>query len=176
MIIAGFDLATVSGFAVLDGARVVTALPFRAVGEDDGEIFNSFRYKFRDFLQDHEVREAAFEQPLRTNLKLPAKHEDALPDETFNPVNMKTFLRLYGLRAHALEVCRSLRIPYQEVNQMTWRKAFTGNARATKEDSLAIAQQLLPGLTSKDAAEAIGVAWWLNGQIKQRALVRGKVA
>ena len=44
---------------------------------------------------------------------------------------MKTFMRIYGLCAVAEEVCAARGVPFTYVNQMTWRKAFTGNARAT---------------------------------------------
>jgi Holliday junction resolvasome RuvABC endonuclease subunit len=54
------------------------------------------------------------------------------------------------------------------VNQGTWRKSFTGSGRATKDDSLAYARLIDKSITSHDAAEALGVAWWLRGQLDAR--------
>jgi hypothetical protein len=71
------------------------------------------------------------------------------------------------LRAIALQSAWGLGLPPPlEVHQSSWRKSFTGNARASKEESLAVAQRIVPGLKSKDAAEAIGVAWHLNGVLR----------
>lgn len=171
MIVAGFDIATVSGFAVLDGSTVIEALAYRATGASEPAIISAFRYRFRDFLQDHRVQEVALEQPLRSDFKVPDRRPGALPGASYTPATMKTFLLLYGLRAHALEVCHSLNLPCREVNQMTWRKSFTGNARADKAQTLALAQRLVPDLTSEDAAEAIGVAWHLNGVLREETIL-----
>lgn len=168
MIIAGFDLATCTGAAVLDGTKVLHAEAFRAVGKEDSEIFSNWRPWFRALLLSHEVQSVAIEAPLVTDLKAPDTRPTARPGETRNPVTMKTYLRLYGLRAHAIEICKTLNIDCREFHQASWRKAFTGNGRATKEDTLALAQRLVPGLKSKDAAEAIGVAWMLNGELNKR--------
>jgi hypothetical protein len=167
MIIAGADLATTSGLAILDGTRVVHVEAHRPVGKTDSEIFNGFRQWFRVMLIAHEVEHVGVEAPLVTDIKAPDKRATAKPGETHNPVTMKTYLRLYGLRAHAVEICHSLNIGCTEIHQATWRKAFTGNGRASKEEVLALAQRLVPGLKSKDASDALGVAWALNGELSQ---------
>jgi hypothetical protein len=159
MIVAGFDLATVSGCAVLDGSRVLHVEAFKAGGDQDGPIFAAFKVWFRGTLLAHQVQHAAIEQPLRTPMI------DPKTNELSPKSNMATYLRLYGLRGHALAICAELHIPCEEVNQMTWRKAFVGNGRAKKADALALARQLVPSLKSNDAAEAIGVAWWLQGHL-----------
>ena len=166
MRVGGFDLAPTSGCAILDGAKVIHVEAFRATGDGDGEVFRSFRKWFHNTLTKHEVQRAALEQPLVTDIQAPAKGPNAKPGETRNPVTMRTYLRLYGLRAHAVEICERLNLPVIEVHQGSWRKSFTGSGRATKEDTLALAQQIVPGLKSKDAAEAIGIAWHLNGLIR----------
>jgi Holliday junction resolvasome RuvABC endonuclease subunit len=53
------------------------------------------------------------------------------------------------------------------VHQATWRKSFTGNGRASKDDTLLLAKRLVPNLKSKDAGEAIGIAWHLNGELSR---------
>lgn len=167
MIVVGLDLATTTGLAVLDGTRVVHIESFRPPGKEDAPIFAGFRRWLRATLVAHEVQEAAIEQALVTNISAPDKRPGAQPGQTHNPVTMKTYLRLYGLRAHALEVCFSLNIPCREIHQSSWRKAFTGNGRASKEETLALARRLVPNLKSKDAAEALGVAWALNGELSK---------
>lgn len=159
MIVAGLDLATCSGCAVLDGARVLHVEAYRASGANDGEIFFTFRKWLRKTLIQYRVQSVAVEQPLRT----PSIDKDG---ELSIKSQMSTYLRLYGLRAHAVETCARLGIDCREVNQASWRKAFTGNGRASKEDVLALAQKIVPGLKSTDVSDAIGVAWWLNGELR----------
>jgi Holliday junction resolvasome RuvABC endonuclease subunit len=172
-IVAGFDLASTSGCAILDGTKVVHIESHRPIGKDDPELFRNFRTWFRAMLVAHEVQEVAIEQPLVTNIAAPDTRPNARPGQTHNPVTMKTYLRLYGLRAHAVEICEALNIPCRELHQSTWRKAFTGNGRATKEETLALAKRICPGLKSKDAAEALGVAWALNGELSKIDLFAG---
>jgi predicted nuclease with RNAse H fold len=167
MRVAGFDIATRSGVAILDGSQVVHIEAFRPDGKTDGTIFRGFRKWFYTTLVTYDVRHVAIEQALVTNISAPATRPNARPGETHNPVTMKTYLRLYGLRAHAIEICERLGLPVLEIHQSTWRKAFTGNGRATKDDVLALAQQIVPGLKSKDASDALGVAWALNGELRK---------
>lgn len=170
MITAGFDIATTTGCAILDGQRVVHIESHRPAGKEDAEIFGGFRVWFRAMLIAHEVQVCAIEAPLVTDIKAPDRRPNARPGETRNPVTMKTYLRLYGLRAHAVEICKSINVDCHELHQSTWRKAFTGNGRATKEEVLALAQRLVPGLKSKDSSDALGVAWSLNGILSQATL------
>ena len=173
MIVAGLDLATTTGLAILDGTRVVHIEAFRPPGKEDAPIFAGFRQWLRAMMISHGVQEAAIEQALVTDIKTPDKRPNARPGETRNPVTMKTYLRLYGLRAHAIEVFHTLNIPVREIHQSTWRKAFCGNGRATKEETLALARRIYPALKSKDAAEALGVAWALNGELSKMDLFAG---
>jgi hypothetical protein len=129
MIVAGFDLATTSGCAILDGTKVLHVEAHRPAGKEDPEIFHGFRVWFRSMLVSHQVQEVAIEQPLVTNIAAPDTRPNAKPGQTHNPVTMKTYLRLYGMRAHAVEICASLNIPCREVHQASWRKSFTGNGR-----------------------------------------------
>lgn len=172
MIIAGFDIATTTGAAFMSGDKIIHAEAFRPKGDTDAEIFKGFRVWFRAMLLSHQVQHAAIEQPLVTDIRAPDKRDNAKPGDTRNPVTMKTYLRLYGLRGHAVEICESLNIPCEECHQSSWRKSFTGNGRATKEETLALARQLVPGLKSKDAAEAVGVVWHLAGMLKEAHLTR----
>lgn len=172
MVLAGFDIATTTGAAFLSGDKIVHAEAHRPKGDTDAAIFHGFRSWFRAMLIAHEVQAIAIEQALVTDIRAPDRRANAQPGETRNPVTMKTYLRLYGLRAHAVEIAEALNIECREIHQSTWRKAFTGNGRATKDDTLALARQIVPGLKSKDAAEAIGIVWALAGQLKEAQLAR----
>lgn len=167
MIVCGLDLATKSGICVLDGTKVLHCEAFRPAGKEDAEIFHGFRNYLRPMLISHGVEYVGLEQPLPTDIEVQDKRPGAKLGEKRNPITMVTYLRLYGLRAHAIEICKALSIPHLEIHQGTWRKAFTGNGRATKDDVLALARQLVPNLKSKDASDALGVAWALNGELNK---------
>lgn len=173
MIVAGADLATTSGLAILEGTRVIHIESHRPQGKTDCEIFTGFRVWLRSMLIAHGVEHLGIEAPLVTDIKAPARGPHAKPGETHNPVTMKTYLRLYGLRAHAVQIAHSINIGCTEIHQATWRKAFCGNGRATKEETLALAKRICPTLRSKDAAEALGVAWALNGELSKMDLFEG---
>jgi hypothetical protein len=160
MITGGGDIATRSGVAFLDGTRFVHGEAFRPRGDTDGAIFHGFRGHFRRLLLAHGVEHFALEEPLRTGITRVEADGTEVPQST-----MATYLRLYGLFGIAQEVCDSLNIPCEVVHQGTWRAAFLGNGRGDKEMSLAQCKLLGFPVKSKDVAEAVGVAWWLNGQL-----------
>lgn len=151
MIVGGFDIATTTGAAILDGDNVLRCSSFRATGDTEAEIFTGFRAWFRGLIRHYNVDHIAIEQPLIS---------------TGSVTMFRTLLRLYGLRAIAMQSAHGLGVPVREVNQGTWRKAFTGNGRASKEETLALVQKVVPGLESKDAAEAFGVARYLVGVLR----------
>lgn len=160
MRIAGLDVATKTGLCVMDGERLVHVEAFRPKGKEDPEIFHGFRTWLRPLLIAHQVEHVAMEEPLRSDLK--RRNADGTEEAM---TNMRTYLRLYGLRAHVVEICAALNIPCLEVNQSTWRKAFIGNGRADKDMAMAQCKLLRWPVANKDAAEACGVAWWLNGRL-----------
>lgn len=170
--LAGLDCATTSGLALMSGGKIVRAEAFKATGETDAEVFTSFRKWLRATLRDNGVKNLAIEQPLVTDIRATDRRQGAQPGDTHNPVTFKTYLRLYGLRAHAIQIADALEIAWVEVHQSSWRKSFTGNGRASKDETLALARQIVPGLKSKDAAEAIGIVWHLAGALKQASMAR----
>lgn len=167
MILAGLDLATRSGIAILDGERLVLAEAFRPAETREGAFFTAFRQWLGSMLHTYRVDHAAIEQPLRTDLR--RRNADGTEEAL---TNMATYLRLYGLRAHAIEVCSRLDVPCAEVNQATWRKAFLGSGRADKGAAIAQCRLLRWPVTQPDAAEACGVAWWLAGHLRGARLAR----
>lgn len=167
MIVAGLDVATRTGLCILDAEKLVHVEAFRPAGKEDPEIFHGFRNWLRPMLVSHEVQHVAMEEPLRSDLK----RREADGSETAL-TNMRTYLRLYGLRAHVREICFALNIPCEEVNQSSWRKAFLGNGRADKDMAMAQCKLLRWPVPNKDAAEACGVAWWLNGHLHAADMIR----
>lgn len=161
MVLCGLDIATTTGLALMQGERLLHAEAFRPKGKEDAEIFAGFRVHLRALLKSFEVEYVAYEEPLRSDLTRTEKDGSVVPIS-----NMNTFLRLYGLRAHAVEICHSLNIPHVAVNQSTWRKAFLRNGRADKDMALAQCKLMRWPVTSKDSAEACGVAWWLGGHLR----------
>ena len=161
MILAGMDIATRSGLAIFDGDKPLHIESFRPPGKEDHEIFHGFRIHLRAMLIAYRVEHMAIEEPLRTDLK--RRNADGTEDAI---TNMKTYLRLYGLRAHAIEIAHSLNIGCDEVNQATWRKAFLGNGRGDKDDAMRQCKLLRWPVPNKDAAESCGVAFWLGGHLR----------
>lgn len=187
MIICGLDTGTTSGACILAGDRYVHAESFRPEGDTDSVIFKGFREWWIAVLTGHRVEEAAVEQPLRTDLFARSTVETG--DDVFQskistikkPIgNMRTFLRLYGIRAHAIEICASLNIPCREVNNVTWRSKVYGGERppkGTKDTSAwwkahALDRCKLLGwpIKSKDAAEGAMIAEYLRITLKEERL------
>lgn len=162
--LAGLDCATTSGLALFHEGKIVRAEVYRAEGNSDGEVFTDFRRWLIGIIKVNGVTALAIEEPLRSDIR--RRNLDGTETAL---TNMRTYLRLYGLRAHAVQICDAFGFKPVEVNQSTWRKSFTGNGRATKDDTLALARHLVPGLKSKDAAEAVGIVWHLAGMLRRRA-------
>lgn len=186
MIVCGLDSATTSGAGVLHGDRLLHAESFRPKGDTDPEIFHGFRVWWRALLKAHEVEEVAIEEPLRTDLGLTELQDrsDAFGKsfvKVKKPIGtMRTFLRLYGIRAHAIEVCHAMNVPCREVNNTVWRSKIYGPCRPPKGTSdrsgwwkkQALERCALLGwdITSKDAAEGAMIAEYLRITLKEERL------
>lgn len=166
MEILGLDLATTTGATLLDGERYLWAREFHWEGNTNGKVFRHCRRTLYTIIGDFKVKHVGVEQPLRTDIEIGTGEIDPKTGfEIKTRPPMKTFMRIYGFCAITEEVCEAHKIPCTYINQMTWRKAFLGKARATKDESLAQARLIDPTINSKDAAESLGVAWCLRGQL-----------
>lgn len=199
MVIAGLDGATRSGLAILDGERLIHWEAFRPKGDTDAEIFRNFRIHLRAALVAHDVEAACLEQPLRTDLsvseEVPADQSDfggyRASARVKKPIGtMRTFLRLYGIRAHAIEIFASLNLDglpgtasdeesLYEVNNKTWRSGIYGKCSPPKGTSNPsewwkkkaldhCATVMKWPVTSKDAAEAALLAEYFRCQLNPR--------
>lgn len=166
-VLAGLDIATTTGITILDGEQIVMCNAFRWEGRCSGEIFRHFRKTLYRLIETHKIEHVAAEEPLRTDIEIGNKIGEGGEIEKTRPP-MKTFQRIYGLCAVAEEVCAAHGVPFRYVHQATWRKSFTGNGRATKDESLATARLIQKSIVSHDAAESLGVAWYLRGNLDQR--------
>lgn len=187
MRLAGLDTGTIAGIGILSGDQLVHAEAHTlGPGRPDHEVFAAFRKWLRGMLLAHEVEELAIEEPLRTDL---SRSEPVDMGDAFGPRivkikkqigNMRTFLRLYGLRGHAIEVSGSLNIPFREVNVQEWRAKIHGRRTApkgTKDATIwwkaqALERCRLLGwpVRSKDAAEGALIAEYLRITLKEERL------
>lgn len=163
---------------MLDGDKFVHAEGFTAKGDTPGEMFHSFRNWWRPFLVCNRVEAVALEEPLPSNRfrnEMVDGHKVKVPF-----TNMKTLLGLYGVRAHAIEICHALNIPVQEINNQAWRQEIYGRRTAPKgtlnasdwwkQQALDRCKLLGWSVPTKDAAESALIADWLRIQLNPRML------
>ena len=196
MLLGGLDNGTTAGFSVHRGDRLVHSESIHFDGETDGEVFSHARKWLMARLDHFGLDELAIEEPLRTDL---AKTERTSVEGsngletvvTRKPIGtMRTFLRLYGLRAIALQVCdlhRRKRIEankspfkYREINNKTWRSKVYGKMSPPagtnnttewwKEQALARCRMLGWSVTAKDEAEAVMIGEGLRIILKEERL------
>lgn len=190
MNLGGLDIATVTGAATLrDG--IYTTQTFRAAGKkrfldrDDDKSLDSMRMgeagrSFEDFITawliQNQIGHLAVEAPLNTNFQRrkvakvnpgAAWAGQAVEYEEVGGAPLATFFKIHMLEGIACTVASRLNIPTVFVNQATWRKAFLGNGRPKdpKGDAKKQCERLGIDCSSKDAAEAVGVCWWLNSYL-----------
>lgn len=187
LILAGLDIATVTGLALKNG-KTITTSTFRAEGKKrflDNEKDKSIDAKrmgmagrsFEDFLTawliSNGVQHVAIEAPLPSNFErkkvvgvdpAAAWAGRSIAFEKEGGAPLATWFKIYGLAMQACTVCARLNIPAVFVNQSTWRRAFLGNGRPkdSKKESRAMCKRLGIECSSDDAAEAVGIVHWLD--------------
>ncbi len=199
MNLAGLDIATVSGLAVMKD-RVITTSTFRAGGKkkfldrddavgsldatQEGFIGRSWEDHLRCWLIENEVGSVAIEAPIPSNPE--RKKEHVNPDAGFagksvtytveKNTSISAIFRAYGLEMIAVSVCSRLNIPVRFVHQATWRKEFIGHGRPKdpKHEAKAMCAKLGIKCSSLDAAEACGVLTWLDRTINPYAKRKGE--
>ena len=189
MVLAGLDIATVSGIALFKNGVVTTQI-FRAGDkkkfldvEDkpgsaalDGAKEGRMGRRFEDFLQtfliDNAVEYVAVEAPLPSN---PVRRKtvvdvnagfagQAITHVETAGTSLSAIYRIFGLSYLAVSTCSRLNIPCVLVGQGTWRKEFLGDGRATdaKKKAKAMCKSLGIECSNEDAAEAAGIVTWLH--------------
>lgn len=186
MNIGGLDIASTTGACALKG-KAFTTQTFKTAGKkrfldrDDDKALDSVRMgqagrSFEDFLTawliENEIGHVAIEAPLNTNFerKKAVVNTDAvfagksITYEKVGGASLSTFFKIHMLEGIACTVCSRLNIPTVFVNQATWRKAFLGNGRPkdAKHEAKAMCDRLGIECSSLDAAEAVGICFWLD--------------
>ena len=180
MRVCGLDVATKTGWCIATGNTYQTGL-FDAgkIGKRkancDAERNANFRQWLWTFLRTNDVQAVAIERRAVANMK--KKVKDPITGKMIEKVvtNDATAATLAYLNNCAQEVCFSLSIPFHLVAVQTWRKDFLGGVKPGegedyKDVAKRVCQMMKIEAKSKDAAEAAGVAFWLQTQLKlQRA-------
>jgi len=179
MKIAGLDVATTTGWCIAEGQKYATGKFHPGKKLDDGQVYHKFRSWLWTFLIHNGIERVAIEAPLMTNVTETHMRTDKEffgAREKRNAINQKTIVRLNVLNGIAQEVCTALNIPFWVVHQATWRKAFIGKkpqGEDWKDAAVRICQTTGIDIGSKDAAEAAGVAFWLQLHLKQERIQGG---
>lgn len=161
----GLDIATTTGAALLQGRSLLYVEAFRSTGDTPGEIAHNFRAWLWATVVEHEPDLIAAEAPLPTGwqaTKMTTNQRGEVVEQKYSPINQSTIRRLNGLYFMAESVAYARRIPFQEINQGTWRKSFLGNGKPQGDKkAMAVLMCRAHGwdVKSKDAAEACGVAY-----------------
>lgn len=188
MKLAGLDIASTTGLAIMHEDRRITTETFRAAGKkrfleaDDkqidslrmGEAGVSFENHLHTWLIVNQIDHVAIEAPLNTNFmsrKRPTRVDpgaawagQAVEYEEVGS-SLKAFFKIHGLEFLACTVCSRLNIPTVFVPQQTWRKAFLGSGKASKnakKDARVMCEKMNIACTTDDAAESAGVVFWLD--------------
>lgn len=182
MRVCGLDVATKTGWCVANGSDYQTGL-FDAgkIGmrkaSCDAERNANFRQWLWTLLKSSDAQMVAIERRAVSNMK--KKVKDPVTGRFVETVvtNDKTAATLAYLNNCAQEVCFSLNIPFELVAVQTWRKGFLGglkpeNGETPKEVAKRVCQMMKIEARSKDAAEAAGIAFWLQTQLR---LQRGQL-
>lgn len=153
MIIAGFDVATTTGIAIMDNGKVLHAEAFRSsvkrpegLGPQEVDVLYEadigllFRAHVLEMLVSWDVQHVAFELPRtgdfeRTKTRVDPTAEwagRAVIRETERSSSNSAMIRGVGLCKDLAMVAKLKNIPIVPVPDVTWRKAFLGHARAPR--------------------------------------------
>ncbi|MBO6858345.1 hypothetical protein [Roseibium sp.] len=180
MRICGLDVATKTGWCIATGNTYQTGL-FDAgkVGKRkvtcEAERNAEFRKWLWTLLKTNDVQFVGIERRAVSNMR--KKVRDPATGKMIEKVitNDATAATLAYLNGTAQEVCFSLNIPFELVAVQTWRKTFLGgmkpgNGEDWKDVAKRVCQMMKIEAKSKDAAEAAGLAFHVQTQMKlQRA-------
>lgn len=188
MIVTGLDIATTTGLTTRyeDGSYKATtyrgaikAAKFLDPRQDkklDGNKEGAIGRKFEDFLHSYLVDNGtaylAIEEPApsnmtrkKRNIDMSSKWAGQAITYTEEPgTSIYAIFRIYGMEFLAATVASRLNIPVIFVPQQTWRADFLQNGRPkeAKKEAVKVCQKLGIVVTSEDAAESVGVCWWLH--------------
>jgi hypothetical protein len=187
MVLLGLDVSSVAtGWAVMPGADPLVCGTIRPKGEGWAKG-KSFCDQLHALMNRYRVTHIGMEEPLRSDL---TRTEVTFSDnpmfgqsvrKTRRPMtNIGVLRKLYAFAGYVHLLAEVRDVPVWEVNQTTWRKSFLGVAHAPKGaernwlKTQCFARCVRMGFSpdSDDAAEAIGVVHWLQGQLQAERVTR----
>ncbi|MEP0323279.1 hypothetical protein [Bauldia litoralis] len=158
----------------------------------EAQLVEQFRDHLRAVLVSEEVEYVAYEKPrtrdfsrtktvVDTNSAMFGAFKKVKERESSN----LAMIRGVGLCTALCGVCDRLNIPHVAVPVDDWRKAFFGFSRPTahvkgsearrkwwKEQAVIQCTRIGISVPNNDAADAVGVTWWLLGHLKLARLSR----
>lgn len=197
-ILAGLDTGTTGGIGVIRGERLLhaEARHFKSDTDDDtiadGLVFLGYVDWLRNVFERFDINVFAFEQPIRTNSMITRR--ETVEDEEIEtkvPIgNMRTFLRLYGIRGAVLvalhleqrrrALAKLTPLDIREINNRTWRGKVYGKVSPPagttdptkwwKDQGLTRCKQYGWQITQRDAAEGAMIAEYLRIVRKEEML------
>lgn len=197
MRLAGLDIATRTGLTVVrDGAFRASSFKPRAEQTEglkkgkldfayEGRLFHEFRGWLHGQLVENEITDVGIEEPLRSDVPMKKATIDtsagffgqAITYGDSSNTNMATVFRLYGLQAHALEICARLSIAVHMFPQQTWRSEFMGVTRAPtsvpkdkrskwlKDKAREVCALHGIEVVNADQGDSAGIAWVLKNRL-----------
>lgn len=186
MRLAGLDLATTSGFALMVDGAITRTTTVRAPAKlknilevgptidprHEGRVTVHFEDALLVWLRDEKPDHVGIEAPIPSNTTKKTAvirdqasfHGQAITYTEKAGTSQAAIFRIYGLEMSACAMCYRLNIPVTFIGQTTWRKEFLGNGRPKnpKAEAVKMCRKLGIEISSVDAAEAVGVAWALN--------------
>lgn len=191
MILCGLDIATTTGLACFkDGIFTTATFKGNKVKKEtdgldpvrEGEIGRLFQDLLRVWLIENRVEYVAIEAPISSahvRRKAVINPQASFAGQAITYTNqpatsMSAIYRIYGLSFAAAAVCSRLNIPAVMVVQQTWRKAFLGSGHIpdAKKAAKAKCEALGIKISSVDAAEAVGIAYWLKERLLGPGMLR----
>jgi len=197
MNLLGLDIATTTGWATWNGSDVSCGIikPGERRPKDldrgavdptyEGRLAVEFFNALKQIVIMRKIDRIGIEKPLVSNITnkkavINASASwagKAITYEDVGGTNFGTMFRAYSLQSQALALATFYDIPVYWASQGSWRKLFIGQGRApvgTKNGSKWLkdaAKMRCKGMgievTSNDAAEAVGVLWWLRHHLDQ---------
>ncbi len=180
MRVCGLDVATKTGWCIATGRNYQTGrFDSAKVGKRkvscDAERNANFRQWLWTTLITNEVQVVAIERRAVSNMTRTTKDEKTGETIEVPATTDATAAALAYLNNCAQEVCFSLNIPFHIVAVNSWRSVFLpGQKGEDREHWKQLAKDMCTLMQiearSKDAAEAVGITYWLQKQMNlQRA-------
>lgn len=178
MIVMGLDIATRSGFGVLDTDRPISAIicgSFVCEGNGAFEKVSSMRQKLPGIIRRYQPDFVAIERPLDRIIQHKKVRKDMLgEDEVTSTINPATVMQLNRLMASAQTIVEGFNIPCCEVAPRTWQALIpkTIAAKDSKHRVRLYCESLGIEGGNADSRDAAIISLWAAGHSQELRLMR----